>query len=158
MYEVVAGLRPGHNARTVAVVALVVITLAISLAGSVREAVRLTSPDGLDTARTWIEANVPPGARIGVESYSPWIDPQQFSVQGFYKLNDHPPEWYVGEGYQYLVFSQRMFRRFYKDPASTAEALAQYEALFSAFEPVGVFTDGDYEVRVYRVDGLQLED
>ncbi len=141
-----------------AVAALVVVTLAVPLVGTVREALRLTTPDGLDIARTWIDANLPPGARIGVESYSPWIDPQKFSIQGFYKLNDHPPEWYVAEGYDYLVFSQRMFRRFYADPVNTAAALAQYEALFSAFEPVMVFTDGGYEVRVHRIGGLRTED
>ncbi len=141
-----------------ALVALVVVTLAVPLVGTVREALRLTTPDGLDTARIWIDANLPAGARIGVESYSPWIDPQKFSVQGFYKLNDHPPEWYVAEGYDYLVFSQRMFRRFYADPVNTAAALAQYEALFRAFEPVMVFTDGGYEVRVHAVNPFEITD
>ena len=120
-------------------------------AATVREAVRLTTPDSLDTTRVWIDQNVPAGSRIGLESYSPFVDPQKYSIQGFYKLSDHPPEWYREQGYGYLIFSERMFRRFYKDPVSTGEALRQYEDLFRAFEPVRVFTDGGYEVRVHRV-------
>jgi hypothetical protein len=134
-----------------AAAALIALALLFPLAGAVRDTVRLTSPDSLDTAREWIQRNVPPGAHIGVESYSPYIDPQRFVVQGFYKLNDHPPEWFVSEGYDYLVFSERMFRRFYVDPAKFTESIALYEALFRAFEEAQVFTDGGYEVRIYHV-------
>jgi hypothetical protein len=86
-----------------------------------------------------------------VESYSPYVDPQRYVVQGLYKLSDHPPEWYTSEGYDYLVVSQRMFRRFYADPVKFAAEIARYEALFSALEEVKVFNDGGYEVRIYRV-------
>ncbi len=134
-----------------AAAALITLALFFPLIGTVRDTVRLTSPDSLDTAREWIQRNVPPGARIGVESYSPYVDPQRFVVQGFYKLNDHPPEWFVAEGYDYLVFSERMFRRFYADPARLRESIALYEAIFSAFEEAQVFTDGGYEVRIYHV-------
>ena len=141
----------GPRAGLGAMAALLAIVLAFPLVGTVRDTARLMSPDSLDTAREWIDANVPPGARVGVESYSPWVDPRKFVVQGFYKLDDHPPEWYVTEGYDYLVFSQTMFRRFYADPARFAADIARYEAFFRTFEEAKVFTDGGYEVRVYRV-------
>ena len=134
-----------------AAAALLVIALIFPLAGAVRDTVRLTTPDGRDTARDWIDVNLPAGSRIGVESYAPWIDPAKFSPQGFYRLDGQPAEWYAAEGYDYLVFSQTMFRRFYADPVKFAADIARYEALFSAFEEVKVFTDGGYEVRVYRV-------
>ena len=133
-----------------AAAALLVIALIFPLAGAVRDTVRLTTPDGRDTARDWIDRNLPAGSRIGVESYAPWIDPAKFSPQGFYRLDGQPAEWYAAEGYDYLVFSQTMFRRFYADPAKFAADIARYEALFSAFEEVKVFTDGGYEVRGYR--------
>lgn len=141
----------GRAAWTGAAVALMLVCLALPAARALAANVRLTTPNSLETARVWIDRNLPPGARIAVESYSPYVDPQRFAVQGFYKLNDHPPEWYVAEGYDYLVFSQRMFRRFYADPATFADAIARYEALFSAFEEVKSFTDGGYEVRLYRI-------
>ena len=94
---------------------------------------------------------MPAGSRIGVESYAPWVDPQKFTVQGFYKLNDQPPEWYINEGYRYLVFSETMFRRFYKDPARLSDAIACYEAIFRACVETKAFTDGGYEVRICRL-------
>jgi hypothetical protein len=94
---------------------------------------------------------LPPGSRIALESYSPYVDPQKFSVQGLYKLTDHPAKWYVENGYRYLIFSDRMFRRFYKDPLSFYQDIAAYESLFHTFEPVRRFTDGGYEVLIYQV-------
>ena len=32
---------------------------------------------------------------------------RKFVVQGLYRLTEHPPEWFVNEGYDYVVFSQR---------------------------------------------------
>jgi hypothetical protein len=130
---------------------LIAIALVFPLVGAVQDTVRLTRPNSLDTAREWIDANLPAGAHIALESYAPWVDPRKFVVQGLYKLNDHPPEWYRDNGYQYLVFSELMFRRFYKDPAHLHDEIEGYEALFQAFEPLKAFTDGGYEVRIYRV-------
>ena len=130
---------------------LIAMALIFPLVSTVQDTVRLTSPSSLDTAREWIDAELPAGSHIALESYAPWVDPGKFVVQGLYKLNDHTPEWYRDNGYQYLVFSETMFRRFYKDPANLHDAIEGYEALFQAFEPVKAFTDGGYEVRIYRV-------
>lgn len=134
-----------------AFIVLILLSLALPLTRALADNVRLTTPNSLETARVWIERNAPPGAHFAVESYSPYVDPQHFVVQGLYKLNDRSPDWYVSEGYDYIVVSQRMFRRFYADPVKFAGEIVRYEALFSAFEEVKVFTDGGYEVRVYRV-------
>jgi 4-amino-4-deoxy-L-arabinose transferase-like glycosyltransferase len=139
------------RSRLAAAGALIAIVLAFPLFGAVRDTIRLTTPDGRDTSQAWIEQNLPPGSRIAVESYAPWVDPQKFSVQSFYKLNGEPPEWFVAQNVNYLIVSQRMFHRFYADPATFANDIARYEALFQAFEPVKIFTDGGYEVRIYRV-------
>ena len=47
---------------------------------------------------------------IAIESYAPWVDPEAV-VQGLYRLTEHPPEWFVNEGYDYVVFSQRTVGR-----------------------------------------------
>ncbi|HEX9116409.1 MAG TPA: glycosyltransferase family 39 protein [Anaerolineae bacterium] len=152
--ELLAGLtgegeRPGAYLGAAGL--LVSLALIFPLAATVRDTVHLTRPDGMDTARTWIAAELPAGSHIAVESYSPWVDPKKFVVMGFYKLNSQPPSWYKEKGYQYLVFSAEMFRRFYKDPAQFHDEIEAYETLFQAFEPVKAFTDGGYEVRIYRV-------
>ncbi|MCU0502680.1 MAG: glycosyltransferase family 39 protein, partial [Anaerolineae bacterium] len=140
-----------HRVGAGAVVALLVIVSLIPLAGTVSEAVRLTTPDGRDTARTWIESNLPAGAHVAIESYSPWIDPERFAVRSFYRVNGESPAWYAAQGFDYLIVSQQMFHRFYADPSEFAEDIARYEALFRAFELVKTFTDGGYEVRIYRI-------
>ena len=129
---------------------MVVVSI-IPLSSAVNEAIRLTAPDGRDTAREWIERNLPSGARIVIESYSPYIDPERFAIRSFYRANGEPPEWYVAQGFDYLVVSQQMFHRFYADPAQFSDDIAHYEALFRAFEMVKAFTDGGYEVRIYRI-------
>jgi len=117
----------------------------------VKGAIRLTTVDSRETARIWIASNLSRGVRIAIESYAPYVDPQYFSVHGFNGLADHTPEWYIDNGFDYLVFSQGAFGRFYQDLARYSNRISQYEDLFSAFDMVRTFTDGEYEVRIYRV-------
>jgi hypothetical protein len=72
-------------------------------------------------------------------------------VQGFGRLIDHEPEWYVEKGFDYLVFSQGMYGRFYQNPERYKKEILQYEDFFRRFNLVNVFTDGGYEIRIYKV-------
>lgn len=130
---------------------LLIAVLAWPAARTVAETRRLTTVNSLETARVWLDRNLAPGTRVAVESYAPYVDPQRFTVQGFYKLIDNSPEWYTDNGYGVLVFSQRMFRRFYDEPDKYAAEIALYEALFQHCQPLQVFTDGGYEVRVCQL-------
>ena len=130
---------------------LLALTLLIPLVGTIQGAHRLTTVDSRETARIWIAQNLPPGARVALESYAPYVDPQRFTVQGMYRLILYPPAWYIEQKFDYLVFSEGMFKRFYREPEKYAAQIAEYDALFQAFEPIQIFTDGDYEVRIYRV-------
>ena len=132
-------------------VVLLVAMLAWPAVRTVAETQRLTTVNSLETARVWLDQNLAPGTRVAVESYAPYVDPQRFVVQGFYKLIDNSPEWYIDHGYSTLVFSQRMFRRFYDEPDKYAAEIALYEALFQRCQPLRVFTDGGYEVRVCQL-------
>ncbi|MGB3218548.1 MAG: glycosyltransferase family 39 protein [Anaerolineae bacterium] len=130
---------------------LLALTLLIPLTGTIQGANRLTTVDSRETARVWIAQNLPPGARVVLESYAPYVDPQRFTVLGVYRLILYPPAWYINEKFDYLVFSEGMFKRFYLEPDKYAAQIAEYEALFQAFEPIKIFTDGGYEVRIYRI-------
>jgi 4-amino-4-deoxy-L-arabinose transferase-like glycosyltransferase len=134
-----------------AVAVLVGVALLFSLAGAIRATITFTQVDSRDTAREWIADNVPAGARVAMESYSPWVDPEKHPVSGVFKLADHDLDWYRENGYNYLVFSQQMFHRFYAQPTRYRDQIAQYEAMFAACEELKVFTDGGYEVRVCRL-------
>jgi 4-amino-4-deoxy-L-arabinose transferase-like glycosyltransferase len=107
--------------------------------------------DSRETARIWIAQNMPPGSRVAIESYAPYVDPERFSVQGFLRIIDHPLGWYADNGYDYLVVSEGMFGRFFLEPERYAAEVAQYEEIFQTLEPVQLFTDGGYDMRVYRV-------
>ncbi len=136
---------------TTGIVLLVLVMLAWPAARTLAETRRLTTVNSLETARVWLDQNLASGTRVAVESYAPYVDPQRFSVQGFYKLIDNPPEWYTDNGYGVLVFSQRMFRRFYDEPEKYPAEIALYEALFQHCQSLQVFADGGYEVRVCQL-------
>jgi 4-amino-4-deoxy-L-arabinose transferase-like glycosyltransferase len=115
---------------------------------------RLLLPDGRERARQWIEANLPIGSRVALEAYSPYLDPQKFVVQGFYGLQEHSPDWYKANGYEYLVFSQEMFSRYFSDPTRYTTEVSRYEALFSHFTLLERFDDNGYEVRIYKTGAV----
>jgi len=72
-------------------------------------------------------------------------------VQRFGRMIDHEPGWYIQQNFDYLVFSQGMYGRFYREPERYRNEISQYDNLFRQFNLVMMFTDGGYEVRVYRV-------
>ncbi len=131
--------------------ALALAAVVLMSARSVQNNLQLNTVDSRETARVWIAENLPPGAKIAIESYAPFVDPERFAVQGFVWLIDHTPDWYIEQGFEFLVAAQGTFGRFYAEPEKYAAEIAQYDALSDRFELVRLFTDGGYEVRVYRV-------
>ena len=131
---------------------LTIAVLALPFSKTIADARHLTTVNSRETARIWIDNNLPPGAKIAIESYSPFVNPSKFSVQGFTRMIDHEPEWYIGQGFDYLVFSQGMYGRFYQEPERYKNQISQYDELFRHFKLIKIFTDGGYEVRVYKVE------
>ncbi len=127
------------------------VSLGIPAYQTVAHGIRLSTTDSRETARIWIENNLPPGAKIAIESYAPFVDPTRFSVQGFVRLIDHPPEWYTTQGFEYLVFGEGMYGRFYREPDRYRTEVSQYDTFFHQLELIRLFTDGGYEVRIHRV-------
>ncbi len=146
---------PGIDKKWLSLAASILVMLSVSwlCISTVQNTIRLTTIDSRETARAWIDYNLPGGSRVALESYSPYVDPQRFIVQGQVKMIDQSPDWYVANDIQYLVFSQGMYRRFYLEPYRYSHEVEQYENLFHAFELVKTFTDGNYEIRIYRVLG-----
>lgn len=130
---------------------LTIAVLMLPISKTIADTQRLTTVDSRETARIWIDNNLPLGAKIAIESYSPFVNPSKFRVQGFGRMIEHEPEWYIEQGFDYLVFSQGMYGRFYREPERYKNEKSQYDNLFRRFSPVMIFTDGGYEVRVYRV-------
>jgi len=131
--------------------ALTAVCLAVPLIQTVKQAVTLTTVDSRETARVWIDRNLPPGSRIALEAYSPFVDPQRFSVQGVSRIIDQTPEWYAAKGFDYVVLAENMFGRYYREPQKYARQVSAYEDFFRAVSMEKMFYDGGYEVRVYRI-------
>lgn len=112
--------------------------------------ISLTQSDGRESARQWLEANLPVGARVAEEAYSPYLDTKRFVVQGFDAIVDHPTEWYPQNGFEYLVLSQGMYKRFFDEPERYSDWVAKYNQFFARFPLFARFNDNNYEIRVYR--------
>ena len=144
----------GH-ASTAALTTLVLAVVMLMSAQTVRHSLRLSTVDSRETGRVWLSQNLPPGAKVALESYAPYVPRGRFSVQGFGRMIYNPPEWYVEQGFDYLVFSEGIYGRFYAEPAKYGTEIAQYDAFFDRFTLVQLFADGGLEVRVYRVTPQQ---
>ncbi len=143
----------GSGARRLFVAALAslaVVALAQPLLRTVADTTRLVTVDSRETARVWIAGNLPSGTRIAIESYAPFVDPSRFTVRGGIRLIDHEPEWYVEQGFDYLVASEGMYGRYYREPQKYGAEISKYDSLFRRFSLVIAFSDGGIEVRVYR--------
>jgi 4-amino-4-deoxy-L-arabinose transferase-like glycosyltransferase len=140
--------------RKVCISVLASLTAAIPvflISETITDTLQLTTTNSRETARIWIANNLPVGTKIAIESYSPFVDPVHFSVQGVWRIIDHNPEWYIENGFEYLVFSQDTYERFYREPDRYSPEISQYNSFFDRFVLTKMFTDGGYEVRVYKV-------
>lgn len=149
----IAGLRSKilNKVSMIILVSFSVIGIISLFSKTVMDNIRLMSIDSRETARVWINSNLPTGAKIAIESYSPFIDPDRFLVKGFVRMIDHEPEWYIEQGFEYLVFSQGMYGRFYREPERYRNEIALYNNMFSRFNLIKLFNDGGYEVRIYKI-------
>lgn len=107
--------------------------------------------DSRTTAREWIDENLPEGSTIALESYSPFVSVEKYATDGYPRIIDHPPDWYVEHGYDYLVFGEGMYGRFFYEPERYAAEIDRYTAFFNRFEEIQTFDDGGYEVKIYKV-------
>lgn len=131
---------------------IVVVMIVPPLTGTIVSNVRLLEPDGREHARQWVESNLPLSSRIALESYSPYVDPNKFVVNGFGGIQDHAPNWYVENGFEYLIFSEGIYGRYFADPARYTAEIERYNSLFSRFSQVARFDENDFEVRIYKTD------
>lgn len=127
-------------------VLVVVPPLQVTLAANIR----LTQVDGRETARQWLEENLVPGTRVALEAYSPYLDTKRFTVWGVDAIPDHSLDWYMQNGFEYLIFSQGMYGRFFAEPDRYRTWVDKYTKFFGYLEEVKRFNDNNYEIRVYK--------
>ncbi|MGB9898716.1 hypothetical protein, partial [Thermanaerothrix sp.] len=111
----------------------------------------ITQPDGRETSRIWIEQNLPEGSKLAIESYSPFVNPEKFQVQVVGQIIDHDLNWYYEQGFEYLIFSQGMYGRYFAEPQKYNEQVKKYQEFFEKLTPINIFNDGNYEIRIYKI-------
>ena len=139
--------------RVLSLATVLVLALCIfqQTAAAVRDNLRLGEPDSREEARIWVHKHVAEGAKIAIESYAPFIDYTRYRVWNFVRIIDNPPEWYVANNFNYLVFSEGIYGRYFRNPVKHHSEVRGYTVLFNRFRLVQSFTEGEFEIRVYRV-------
>lgn len=141
-----------RQAAYLAMIAIGIVCLIVPTNKSVTNALQITSPNSRESARQWIEKNIPAGAKVAVESYAPFVQPDKYQVQGSVKITDHNPDWYLKNGFEYLVFSKAMFGRFFADRVLYQAEVTQYENFFHRFKALKTFQDPSGEVLIYQIE------
>jgi hypothetical protein len=109
------------------------------------------SSSSREKAQAWITENIPAETKIAIEAYSPYLNPEAYYVMGIGNIIDHSPEWYVENDFQYLVFSEGSFGRFYADNLRYKEQVAAYNRFFDTMHLVESFADSYPEIYIYTV-------
>ena len=144
------------RAVALATVAVIVFFVSAPLQSAAAANAQLTQADGREAARVWIDQHLPAGSRVAVEAYAPYVDTDRFAVHGEFSMIDRTPEWYVQDGYEYLVFSYGAFGRYYEAPALYPAQLARYEDFFSTFPELVRFNENGYLIRIFKTNVANL--
>lgn len=151
--------RPKHAVpRSVVAIGLLLALLLVPWLQTLSTVHMFARPEARTAAREWIVKNLPVGARIAMESYTPLL-PDGFDVVYIaYKLTDHPPDWYVENQFDYLVASSATYGRFYVSANTYTRDKALYDKLFETFTllaeiegPFKFMADPKGVIRVYKV-------
>jgi len=108
-----------------------VLVLWYPVSNRISEELKSGLPHSKVMATEWFEANIPPGATVAFELYTPHINWDQYVPQYIRFLHRKPMSWYRDRHVEYFIFNSYAYRRFYKYPKEFAEEIAGYEALFN---------------------------
>jgi len=132
-------LRPTpKRLRAVIVTAVVALGAYTQVRADVAYTRQITLPDTRAISKTWIEDNLPSGATIAREAYTPPINPDKFHVKklgcgGLARAFDV-------YAYDYLIASSRNFASCLAEPGRDPTRAARYQDVFKAFPLIKSFT------------------
>lgn len=146
--------RPASRSRLALqtiLIGLIVISSSYQTWRSISLNIQRTTPDGREYARQWLVAHLSPQDKIAAESYTPFLDPATHAVTYLNSLRVHAPDWYVEQGYKWLVLSSDSYGRFFVDPEVYPAEVAQYTSLRDRFPEAQVFDQNGITIRILRV-------
>lgn len=106
-------------------------------------------------ARDWMDANVPAGSSVAVETFGALLDPGRYRLLETGRLIEHDAAWYRAQGYTWFVAAAINYQRLFDSAERYPEEAAAYRALFAEWEPVATIAGPQvgktgYTVTVYR--------
>jgi 4-amino-4-deoxy-L-arabinose transferase-like glycosyltransferase len=145
-----------HAARVVvprwgvAIIAVAIIALMVapSVVLDVRHDSLLRAEDTRLLLGRWVEQNIPPGSKIGLEGYT-FLDSEgkqtgpkgiQYSLRVVPSLRVSPPDFYVQEKYDYLIVSSFVYDRYLLSPETKVSAIQAYQEFDRRFQLVASFS------------------
>ena len=105
-----------RRAAAAATVALLVAVAMPSLSSAISSDRVLQRPDTRTIALQWIEANVPLGATIVREEFTPQVPNPEYRVGFVWLLANKPLDWYREAGFEYAITSSVQFDRYRGHP------------------------------------------
>ena len=146
---------------TAAVYLLAAVLVLVSISGQIarsREEIRvLTLPDTRWASLQWIRENLPAGARLGREHYTPpveeWTDQFQARYLGYFAVLHRMPEI---RRMDYMVVSSEDYERYVDHPGDYPREARAYNTFFAGNELVKEFvpdgrTLGGPTIRIYKI-------
>ena len=113
----------------------------------------LLNVDARETSTFWIDHNIDPHAKIGVEGYAPFIEnsfDRLVQVGAYARLIDHDLRWYQEEGFQFLVASRGAYGRYFRQPELYKFQIHTYRRLFAELQLVKEFDDTRQESWIFQ--------
>ncbi len=143
--------RLGRALRGTVTIAAVAAVVGYPLARSIRSTLPLLRKDNRQLAGDWLQAHVPPQARIAIERYSCYVNRKLYALKVTRNLYELDPSW-LKQHVDYLIFAGDSFNRYLVDPGRYRRQAQKYERLFRDFELVRTFDDSrrGAEIRIYR--------
>jgi 4-amino-4-deoxy-L-arabinose transferase-like glycosyltransferase len=124
---------------------LVVVTAVVSPALTIWHYDSYNSqPTNRARATTWIEANIPHGAKLWLEPFSTDLLPRSdYRLEGGKGVLSNPLEWYAANGFHYIVLSEAYYKEALESGNSSVRA--SYRALTEGPYPAGLSLVQDFK-------------
>jgi 4-amino-4-deoxy-L-arabinose transferase-like glycosyltransferase len=114
-------------------VLVAILTAAVFLFPSAFKVLRfddtLAGEDTRTTAKHWIEANIPQGTKIALESYGPQISSKRYKLTQRLTLSQVDVDWLARRKVRYVIVSDIMSARFARYPDEFPKEAAFYKSL-----------------------------
>ncbi len=148
---------PLARPRRMAVAVVFLVALALPAAGTFRQTVSLVRPSTRETMVDWVRENVPRGAGILKESYTPNFAADEYPALQKRFAFRLPAERFDDPGYEYLLLAGNAYWRFFRPETDRPDVRAWYERAFATHELLHEEAPGPWRrgplLRFYRLAG-----